>query len=103
MPCEQTPRQPTPSPSGTHFPEDLFFPKKKVSINSILNFKGSELTFSCILKPSQANEPPICTPTRPIPGPSEIPASQVPPIENYSTCEPEPEVSLTHSMEITIW
>ncbi|MBW0476571.1 hypothetical protein O181_016286 [Austropuccinia psidii MF-1] len=51
-----------------------------------------ELTLPPFLEPSQHNEPPI-------PGPSEVPASKVPLTENDSTCEPEPEVALMHSME----
>ncbi|MBW0467957.1 hypothetical protein O181_007672 [Austropuccinia psidii MF-1] len=62
MPCKQTLKQPTLGPSGTQRSEDL------------------------LREPSQHNEPPVCTP--PIPGPSEVPASQVPLTENDSTCEP---------------
>ncbi|MBW0553677.1 hypothetical protein O181_093392 [Austropuccinia psidii MF-1] len=64
LPCKQTPRQPTPGPSGTQWLEDLSH------------------------EPSQHDEPPI-------PGPS--PSSEPP--ENVATCEPEPEVAPTQSME----
>ncbi|MBW0593488.1 hypothetical protein O181_133203 [Austropuccinia psidii MF-1] len=64
LPCEQTPRQPTPGPSGTQWSEELF------------------------REPSRTKEPPI-------PGPS--PSSQPP--EDNTTCEPEPEVAPTQSME----
>ncbi|MBW0587385.1 hypothetical protein O181_127100 [Austropuccinia psidii MF-1] len=64
LPCEQTPWQPTPGPSGTQWSEELF------------------------REPSQTKEPPI-------PGPS--PSSQ--PLEDNTTCEPEPEVAPMQSME----
>ncbi|MBW0589725.1 hypothetical protein O181_129440, partial [Austropuccinia psidii MF-1] len=64
LPREQTPRQPTPGPSGTQWSDELFH------------------------EPSQTKEPPI-------PGPS--PSSQPP--EDDTTCEPEPEVAPTKSMQ----
>ncbi|MBW0467903.1 hypothetical protein O181_007618 [Austropuccinia psidii MF-1] len=57
-----------------------------------------ELTFSCILEPSQANEPTVC-PTSSIPGTSEFPASQVPQTEKNLICEPELGISLIKSMD----
>ncbi|MBW0491533.1 hypothetical protein O181_031248 [Austropuccinia psidii MF-1] len=54
-----------------------------------------------IREPSQHNEPPIHTPIPPIPGLSEVPASQVPPTENGTTCEPEPEGALTKKISLT--
>ncbi|MBW0547247.1 hypothetical protein O181_086962 [Austropuccinia psidii MF-1] len=80
MPCEQNPQQPTPGPSGTQWSEEeLFHSKQKVFINAILTFEGS--------------------PTPPIPGPSEVPDSQVLPTEKDSTCEAEREVALTNLIE----
>ncbi|MBW0526779.1 hypothetical protein O181_066494 [Austropuccinia psidii MF-1] len=64
LPCKQTPRQPTPGPSGTQWSEELFG------------------------KPSPTKEPPI---------PGLSPSSQPP--EDNTTCEPEPEVAPTQSME----
>ncbi|MBW0547861.1 hypothetical protein O181_087576, partial [Austropuccinia psidii MF-1] len=64
IPREQTPRQPTPGPSGTQWSKDLF------------------------REPSQHNEPPI---------PALSPSSEPP--EDIATCEPEPEVAPTQSME----
>ncbi|MBW0474589.1 hypothetical protein O181_014304 [Austropuccinia psidii MF-1] len=58
-----------------------------------------ELTLPPFVEPYQHNEPPIFTPTPPIPGPSKVPASKVPLTENNSTNEPEPEVALMKSME----
>ncbi|MBW0498443.1 hypothetical protein O181_038158 [Austropuccinia psidii MF-1] len=53
---------------------------------------GTRWTKDLFRKPSQNDEPPI-------PGPSQFSKSQVPSHEDASTCEPEPEVALTQSME----
>ncbi|MBW0483012.1 hypothetical protein O181_022727 [Austropuccinia psidii MF-1] len=87
FPCEQTPRQPTPGPSGTQWSEDLFCGKQK-KFHLISTFDSSELTLPPFVEPSQTNEPPI-------PGPS--PSSK--PHEDVPTCEPEPELAPTQSME----
>ncbi|MBW0475743.1 hypothetical protein O181_015458 [Austropuccinia psidii MF-1] len=87
LPCKQTPRQPTPGPSGTQWLEDLFCGKQP-KFDLISTFDSSELTFPPFVEPSQTNQPPI-------PGPS--PSSE--PYEDVLTCEPEPEVALTQSME----
>ncbi|MBW0512593.1 hypothetical protein O181_052308 [Austropuccinia psidii MF-1] len=84
---EQTLWQPTPGPSGTQWLEDSFHGKQP-TFHLIANFDSSELTVPPFVEPSQTNEPPI-------PGPS--PSSK--PHEDVLTCEPEPEVALTQSME----
>ncbi|MBW0487844.1 hypothetical protein O181_027559 [Austropuccinia psidii MF-1] len=87
LPCKKTPRQPTPGPSGTQWSED-FFRHKQPEFHLISTFDSSELTFPPFVEPSQMDEPPI-------PGPS--PSSK--PHEDVPTCEPEPEVAPTQSME----
>ncbi|MBW0579612.1 hypothetical protein O181_119327 [Austropuccinia psidii MF-1] len=78
MPCEKTPQKPTPGLSGTQWSKGLF------------------------CEPSQHDEPPIpgLSPSSqhdepPIPG---LSLSSQPP-EDIATCEPEPEVAPTQSME----
>ncbi|MBW0504273.1 hypothetical protein O181_043988 [Austropuccinia psidii MF-1] len=88
MPRKQTLRQETPGPSGTQWSEDLSCPKQKAIPFLILAFDSSELTLPPFVEPSQHNEPPI-------PGPS--PSSE--PHEDFSACEPEPNVAPTHSLE----
>ncbi|MBW0502861.1 hypothetical protein O181_042576 [Austropuccinia psidii MF-1] len=85
--CKKTPRQPTPGPSGTQWLEDLFRGKQP-KFHLISTFNSSELTLPPFLEPSQTNEPPI-------PGLSP----SFTPHEDVLTCEPEPEVAWTHSME----
>ncbi|MBW0467272.1 hypothetical protein O181_006987 [Austropuccinia psidii MF-1] len=75
MPCEQTPWQHTQGLSGTQWSEDLFG------------------------KPSQKDDPPICSPTSPIPGLNQTSDSQLPSHENNSTLGPEPEVAPMQSTE----
>ncbi|MBW0523267.1 hypothetical protein O181_062982 [Austropuccinia psidii MF-1] len=87
LPCKQTPRQPTPGPSGTRWLEDLFCGKEP-KFHLISTFGSSELTLPPFVEPSQTNEPPI-----PCPSPSSKPH------EDILTCDPEPEVALTQSME----
>ncbi|MBW0481607.1 hypothetical protein O181_021322 [Austropuccinia psidii MF-1] len=87
FPCKQTLRQPTPGPSGTQWLEDLFCGKQP-KVHLISTFDSSELTLPAFVEPSQSNEPPI-------PGPS--PSAK--PHEDNMTCEPEPEVAPTQSME----
>ncbi|MBW0524722.1 hypothetical protein O181_064437 [Austropuccinia psidii MF-1] len=88
MPCEQTPWQPTPGPSGTQWSEDLFRSKQQAIPFLSITFDTRELTLPPFVEPSQYNEPPI-------PGPS--PSSQ--PHEDVSACETEPEVAPTQSLE----
>ncbi|MBW0486989.1 hypothetical protein O181_026704 [Austropuccinia psidii MF-1] len=85
--CEQTPQQLTPGTSGTQWLEDLFR-SEQPKFHLISTFDSSELTLPPFVGPSQTNEPPI-------PGPS--PSSK--PHEDVLTCEPEPEVAPTQSME----
>ncbi|MBW0547006.1 hypothetical protein O181_086721 [Austropuccinia psidii MF-1] len=92
MPCEQTLGQPTPDTSGTQWSEDLFQGKQTPFPYLISTFASSELTFSPFVEPSQHNEPPI-------PGPSKASDSQLPSHENNLTCESEPEVAPTQSLE----
>ncbi|MBW0501945.1 hypothetical protein O181_041660 [Austropuccinia psidii MF-1] len=87
-PCQQTPWQPTPSPSGTQWSEDLFCSKQKAIPFLILSFDSSELALPPFVEPSQYNEPPI---------PGSSPSLN--PHEDLSACEPEPEVALKHSLE----
>ncbi|MBW0563170.1 hypothetical protein O181_102885 [Austropuccinia psidii MF-1] len=87
FPCEQTPQQPTPGPSGTQGFEDLFC-RKHPKFHLISTFNSIELTLPPFVEPSPTNEPPI-------PGPS--PSSK--PYEDIPTCEPEPEVAPMQSME----
>ncbi|MBW0533255.1 hypothetical protein O181_072970 [Austropuccinia psidii MF-1] len=87
FPCEQTPWQPTPGPSGTQWSEDLFHGKQP-ELHLISTFDSSELTVPPFVEPSQTDEPPI---------PGLSPSSK--PHEDVPTCEPEPEVALTQSME----
>ncbi|MBW0533691.1 hypothetical protein O181_073406 [Austropuccinia psidii MF-1] len=75
IPREQTPRQPTPGPSGTQWSEDLSHGKQPTLPSPFVG-------------PSQHNKPPI-------PGP--IPFSEPP--RDIPTREPEPEVAPTQSME----
>ncbi|MBW0463751.1 hypothetical protein O181_003466 [Austropuccinia psidii MF-1] len=93
MPFKHTKQQPTPGLSGTQWSEDSFCCKPQAIPFLVLTFEVIEPTMHPFLEPSQHNEPPICTPTPPITGLSEVPASQVPPTVNDSTCEPEPEVA----------
>ncbi|MBW0557630.1 hypothetical protein O181_097345 [Austropuccinia psidii MF-1] len=87
LPHKQTPRQPTPGPSGTPWSEDLFRCKQP-KFHLISTLDSSVLTVPPFVEPSQTEEPPI-------PGPS--PYSK--PHEDILTCEPEPEVIPTQSME----
>ncbi|MBW0467067.1 hypothetical protein O181_006782 [Austropuccinia psidii MF-1] len=88
IPCEKTLWQPTPGQGGTQWLEDLFRGKQPPFPFLILAFASNELTLPPCVEPSQHDEPPI-------PGPSQLSE----PHENASTCEPEPEVALTQSME----
>ncbi|MBW0511118.1 hypothetical protein O181_050833 [Austropuccinia psidii MF-1] len=54
MPCQKTPQQPTPGPSGTRWSEYLFCGKQPS-----FPFASSELTFPAFVEPSQHHEPPI--------------------------------------------
>ncbi|MBW0512848.1 hypothetical protein O181_052563 [Austropuccinia psidii MF-1] len=83
MPCKQTPRIPTPGPSGTQWLEDLFCSKKPP-----FPFSSSELNLPPFVQPSQHHEPPI-------PGASQ-PSK---PHEDALTHESEPEVAPTQCME----
>ncbi|MBW0552618.1 hypothetical protein O181_092333 [Austropuccinia psidii MF-1] len=87
LPCEQTLRKLTPGPSGTQCSEDLFC-SKQPEFHLISTLDSSELTVPPFVEPSQMDEPPI-------PGPS--PSSK--PHEDVPTCEPEPAVDPTQSME----
>ncbi|MBW0484163.1 hypothetical protein O181_023878 [Austropuccinia psidii MF-1] len=93
MPCEQTPRQPTQGLSGTQWSEEFFGSKQKALPFLNLTFKSSELTLPMFVEPSQQDEPPICSPTPPIPGLSQASDSQLPSHENNSNLGPEPEVA----------
>ncbi|MBW0493302.1 hypothetical protein O181_033017 [Austropuccinia psidii MF-1] len=93
--CEKTMQQPTPGLSSTQWLEDLFHSKQKPIPFFILPFKLSEMTLTLFVETSQHIEPPLHTPTPPIPGLSKYPASQEPLTENDSTHESEPEVALT--------
>ncbi|MBW0462274.1 hypothetical protein O181_001989 [Austropuccinia psidii MF-1] len=88
MPREQALQQPNPGPSGTPWSEDLFHRNQPASPFLIVTFASRKLTLTAFVEPSQHNEPPI-------PGRSQ--ASE--PHEDPSTCEPEPEVAPTQSME----
>ncbi|MBW0478811.1 hypothetical protein O181_018526 [Austropuccinia psidii MF-1] len=88
LPCEQTPRQPTPSPSCTQWSEDLLRCKQQNIPLLISTIYSSELTLPPFVEPSQPNESPI-------PGPSQ-PSK---PHEDTSTCEHEPEVVPIQSTE----
>ncbi|MBW0466512.1 hypothetical protein O181_006227 [Austropuccinia psidii MF-1] len=88
MPCKHNLWQPTPRLSGTQWLEDLFCSKQPTFPFLILNFASSELTFPPFVEPSQYDEPPILGPSK---------ASE--PHEDPLTCEPEPEVATTKSME----
>ncbi|MBW0500197.1 hypothetical protein O181_039912 [Austropuccinia psidii MF-1] len=92
MPLEKALWQPTLGPSGTQWSEDLFHGKQSSFAFLILTFASRELTFPPFLQPSQHNEPPI-------PGLSKASDSQLPSHENDWTCETEPEVAPTHSLE----
>ncbi|MBW0531183.1 hypothetical protein O181_070898 [Austropuccinia psidii MF-1] len=87
LPHKQTLRQPIPGPSGTQWLEDLFR-SKQPKFHLISTFGSSELTVPTFVQPSQMDEPPI---------PGLSPSSE--PHEDILTCEPEPEVALTQSME----
>ncbi|MBW0490425.1 hypothetical protein O181_030140 [Austropuccinia psidii MF-1] len=87
LPCEQNLRQPTPGLSGTQWSEDLFC-SKQPKFHLISTFDSSYLTLPPFVEPSRTNEPPILGPS-----PSSKPHEEVP------TCEPEPEVAPTQSME----
>ncbi|MBW0485053.1 hypothetical protein O181_024768 [Austropuccinia psidii MF-1] len=80
LPCQQTPWQLTPGPSGTQWFEPKF--------NLISTFDSSELTLPPFVEPSQTDEPPI---------PGLSPSSE--PHEDVPTREPEPDVAPTQSME----
>ncbi|MBW0496222.1 hypothetical protein O181_035937 [Austropuccinia psidii MF-1] len=92
MPCKQTLGQPTPDTSGTQWLEDLFQGKQPPFPFLISTFASSELTLPPFVEPSQHDEPPI-------PGTSQASDSQLPSHENNLTCEPEPEVAPTQSLE----
>ncbi|MBW0487411.1 hypothetical protein O181_027126 [Austropuccinia psidii MF-1] len=81
LPCKQTPWQPT------QWLEDLFLGKQP-EFHLLSTFDSSELTAPPFVEPCQTDEPPI-------PGPSPSPE----PHEEVLTCEPEPEVAPTQSME----
>ncbi|MBW0571672.1 hypothetical protein O181_111387 [Austropuccinia psidii MF-1] len=87
LPCEQTPWQPTPGPSGTQWSEDLFSGKQP-KFHLISTFDSSEQTLPPFAEPFQTNESRI-------PGTSQ--SSE--PHEDVLTREPEPEVAWTQSME----
>ncbi|MBW0570251.1 hypothetical protein O181_109966 [Austropuccinia psidii MF-1] len=87
LPHQQTPWEPTPGLSGTQWLEDLFR-SKQPEFHLLSSFDSSELTVPPFVEPSQMDEPPI-------PGPS--PSSE--PHEDVQTCEHEPEVAPTQSME----
>ncbi|MBW0499180.1 hypothetical protein O181_038895 [Austropuccinia psidii MF-1] len=86
LPCEQTPRQPTPGQNGTQWLED-FFCHKQAKFHLISTFESSELTLPPFVEPSRTNEPPI---------PGWSPSSK--PHEDILTCDPEPEVAPMQSM-----
>ncbi|MBW0560282.1 hypothetical protein O181_099997 [Austropuccinia psidii MF-1] len=89
LPHEQTPRQPTPGPSGTRWSEKLFRGNQpKFHFIFTFTFESSVLTLTPFLEPSQTKEPPI---------PGLSPSSQPP--EDDMTREPEPEVAPTQSTE----
>ncbi|MBW0477208.1 hypothetical protein O181_016923 [Austropuccinia psidii MF-1] len=94
MPEEKSLWQPTPGPSGTQWSEDLFHSKQQAFPFPILALEVNELNLPPFVEPSQHNEPPVCTPTQPILGLSEVPQTG-----NNSTHDPEPEVALTQSMD----
>ncbi|MBW0469907.1 hypothetical protein O181_009622 [Austropuccinia psidii MF-1] len=94
MPCEQDLQKHTPGPSGTQWLEDLFRSNNQAITFLILTFELSEVTLIPFLETSRHNEPPI-------PGPYQASYSQFPSHESNSTCEPEPEVAPTQSMEET--
>ncbi|MBW0519818.1 hypothetical protein O181_059533 [Austropuccinia psidii MF-1] len=83
LPRKQTPQQPTPGPSCTQWSEDLFRDKKP-KFHLISTFDSSELTVPPFGEPSKTNEP-------------LSPSSE--PHEDVLTCEPEPKVAPTQSME----
>ncbi|MBW0559546.1 hypothetical protein O181_099261 [Austropuccinia psidii MF-1] len=87
LPCKPTSWKLTPGLSGTQWLEDLFCGKKPKS-HLIYTFDSSELTLPAFVEPSRTDEPPI-----PGPHPSSKPHEDVP------TCDPDPEVALTQSME----
>ncbi|MBW0483334.1 hypothetical protein O181_023049 [Austropuccinia psidii MF-1] len=87
LPCEQTPLQPTPGPSGTQWSEDLFRGKQP-EFHLISTFDSNELIAPPFVEPSQTDEPPV---------PGLSPSSE--PHEDVPTCEPEPEVAPTQFME----
>ncbi|MBW0490065.1 hypothetical protein O181_029780 [Austropuccinia psidii MF-1] len=60
---------------------------------------SSPMGFKC-QKPSQQDEPPVCSPTPPIPGLSQASDSQLPSHENNSTLGPEPEVAPINQQSI---
>ncbi|MBW0489704.1 hypothetical protein O181_029419 [Austropuccinia psidii MF-1] len=88
MPCEQTLQKPTPGLSGTQWLQFLFGGNHPPFPFLILTFVSSELTLPPFVEPSQHNAPPI-------PGPSQ-PSKRH---EDTLTCEPEPEVAPTQSIE----
>ncbi|MBW0472850.1 hypothetical protein O181_012565 [Austropuccinia psidii MF-1] len=88
LPFKQIPWQPNPGLSGTQQLEDLFRSEKPKIPLLISTFDSSELTLTPFVEPSQPDEPRI-------PGPSQ-PSE---PHEDALTCEPEPEVAPTQSME----
>ncbi|MBW0561884.1 hypothetical protein O181_101599 [Austropuccinia psidii MF-1] len=88
LPCEQTLPKPTPGPSATQWVED-FIRRNKPKITLLISTSdSSELTIPPFVEPSKPNEPPIPSLSQP----SE-------PHEDTLTCEPEPEVAPTQSME----
>ncbi|MBW0523929.1 hypothetical protein O181_063644 [Austropuccinia psidii MF-1] len=58
LPHKQTPRQPTPGPSGTQWSEDLFF-HKQPKFHLISTLDSSVLTVPPFVEPYQTEEPPI--------------------------------------------
>ncbi|MBW0510523.1 hypothetical protein O181_050238 [Austropuccinia psidii MF-1] len=87
LPCKQAPWQPTADLSGTQWLDDLFRGNQP-RFHLISTFYSSELTVPPFVEPSQTKKPPI-------PGP--IPYSK--PHVHVPTCEPEPDVAPTKSME----
>ncbi|MBW0481213.1 hypothetical protein O181_020928 [Austropuccinia psidii MF-1] len=85
---------------NTQWLEDVFCGMQQVIPFPILAFEVIKLTLPLFVQPFQYNNPPVHTPTPPIPGPSEVPASKEPPTENDSTNEPDTEVSPMQSTKV---
>ncbi|MBW0472538.1 hypothetical protein O181_012253 [Austropuccinia psidii MF-1] len=92
MPCKQTLCQLTTGLCGNQWSEDLFCGKQTPFPSPISTFASSELTLPPFVEPSQHNEPPI-------PGLSQASDFQLASHGNNFTCEPEPEVTPTQSLE----